>query len=117
MRNLQKILVVKPEGKRPLGKSRHRWESNIRINVKEIGWYGVDWIRPVPDGDQWRAVVNTIMDLRVPQRGWGILRLLSECPLLKKDSAPWSLLISFTVSADGHGKIVDCVECVLNTFR
>jgi hypothetical protein len=66
MKNAYKILVGKPEGKRPLGRHRRRWEDNIRMDVKETGWEGVDWIHLAKDRDQWRAVVNTVMNLRVP---------------------------------------------------
>jgi hypothetical protein len=65
-RNAYRILVGKPERKRPLGKPRHRWEDNIRMNVREIGWGGMDWIDLAQDRDQWRALVNTVMNLRVP---------------------------------------------------
>jgi hypothetical protein len=65
-RNAYKILVGKPEGKRPLGRSRHRWVDNIRIDLKEIGWDGVDSIDMTQDRDQWRAPVNTVLNLRVP---------------------------------------------------
>jgi hypothetical protein len=58
-------LVGKPEGKRPLGRSRHRWEDNIRMDLREIGWSGMDWIDLAQDRDQWRALVNAVMNLRV----------------------------------------------------
>jgi hypothetical protein len=60
------ILVGKPEGKRPLGRPRRRWVDNIKMNLREIGWHGVDWIELAQDRDQWRALVNTVMNLRVP---------------------------------------------------
>jgi hypothetical protein len=63
--NAYRILVVKPEGKRPIGRPRHRWEDNIKMNLRE-GWGDVDWIYLAQDRDQWRAVVNTVMNLRVP---------------------------------------------------
>jgi hypothetical protein len=66
MRNSYSILVVKREGKRPLGRRRGRWEDNIRIDFREIGWEDVDWMHLVQDRNQWRAVVNTVMKLRVP---------------------------------------------------
>jgi hypothetical protein len=65
MRNAHKMLVGKPEGKRPLGKPRRRWEDNIRMDLSEIGWEGVDWIHLPQDTDQWWALVNTVMNLRV----------------------------------------------------
>jgi hypothetical protein len=63
---LYKISVGRIEGKRPLGRSRRRWEDNIRMDLREIGWKGVDWVHLTSDGDQWRAFVNTVMNLRVP---------------------------------------------------
>jgi hypothetical protein len=65
-RNAFRILVGKPEGKRPLGRPRLRWIDNIKIVLREIGWDGVDWIDLGQDRDQWRALVNTVMNLRVP---------------------------------------------------
>jgi hypothetical protein len=56
----------KPEGKRPLGRPRRRWVDNIKIDLGEIGWDGMDWIELAQDRDQWRAPVNTVMNLRVP---------------------------------------------------
>jgi hypothetical protein len=64
-RNPYRILVGKPEGKRPLGRPRRRWEDNIRIDRREIGWGGMDWIDLAQDRDQWRAFVNTVINLRV----------------------------------------------------
>jgi hypothetical protein len=58
--------VGKLEGKRPLGRPRRRWVNNIKMNLTEIGWDGIDWIDLVRDRDQWNAFVNTVMDLRVP---------------------------------------------------
>jgi hypothetical protein len=65
-RNAYRILVEKPEGKRPLGRPRRRWVDNIKIDLTEIGWDGMDWIDLAQDRDQWRALVNTVMNLRVP---------------------------------------------------
>jgi hypothetical protein len=61
-----RILVGKPEGKRPLGRPRRRWEDNSKMDLTEIGWDGMDWIDVAQDRDQWRALVNTVMNLRVP---------------------------------------------------
>jgi hypothetical protein len=58
--------VEKPEGKRPLGRPRRRWVDNIRIELRETGWDGVDLIDLAQDRDQWRALVNAVMKLRVP---------------------------------------------------
>jgi hypothetical protein len=60
--NAYKILVGKPEGKRSLGRPRCRWEDNIRVDLKDIGWEGVDWIHLAQDRDRWWALVNTVMN-------------------------------------------------------
>jgi hypothetical protein len=64
--NAYKILAGKPEGGRPLPRSRRRWEDNMRVDFKETVCEDVDWIHLAQDSDQWRAVVNTVMNLRVP---------------------------------------------------
>jgi hypothetical protein len=64
-RNVYKLLVGKPDGKRPLGRSRRRWVDNIRMDLGEVGWDDVDWIGPAKDRNRWRAVVNSVLDLRV----------------------------------------------------
>ena len=56
----------KPEGKRPLGRSRHRWEGNIKMDLQEVGCAGIDWIELAQDRDSWQALVNAVMNLRVP---------------------------------------------------
>jgi hypothetical protein len=67
-RNAYRTLVGKPEGRRPLGRSRRRWVDKIKIfvNLREIGWDGVDWVNLAQAGEYWRALVNTVMNLRVP---------------------------------------------------
>jgi hypothetical protein len=59
-------VVGEPEGKRPLGRPRRRWVDNIKINLREIGWDSMGWIELAQDRDQLRALVNTVMSLRVP---------------------------------------------------
>jgi hypothetical protein len=66
LRSAYKILVGKSEEKRPVGTPRRRWEDNIRMDLREIGWKGVDLIDMAQDRDQWWAVVNTVMNLWVP---------------------------------------------------
>jgi hypothetical protein len=65
-RTAYRILVGKPEGRRALGRPRRRWLDNIKIVLREIGWDVMDWIDLAQDRDQWRALVNTVMNLRVP---------------------------------------------------
>jgi hypothetical protein len=64
-RNAYRISVGKPEGKRPLGRPRRKWADNIKMDVREIGWDGMGWIDLAQDRDHWRALVNTVMNLRV----------------------------------------------------
>jgi hypothetical protein len=64
-RKVYKVLVGKPEGKRPLGRPRRRWEDGTRMDLREIDLGGVDWIRLAQDRDRWRAVVSAVMNLRV----------------------------------------------------
>jgi hypothetical protein len=65
-RNACRILVGKREGKRPIGRPRRWCVDNIKMDLREIGWDGVDWINLAQDRDQWNALVNTVMNLRVP---------------------------------------------------
>jgi hypothetical protein len=64
-RKVYKVLVERPKGKRPLGRTRRRWEGGIRMDLREIGLAGVDWIRLPQDRGRWRAVVSAVMNLRV----------------------------------------------------
>jgi hypothetical protein len=64
-RQVYKVLVGKPEGKRPLGRPRRRWEDGVRMDLREIGFGGVDWIRLAQDRDRLWAVVSAVMNLRV----------------------------------------------------
>jgi len=65
-RGVYRVLVGKPEGKRPLGRPRHRWEDNIKMDLQEVGCGGMDWMKLAQDRDRWRALVNAVMNLRVP---------------------------------------------------
>jgi hypothetical protein len=64
--NAYMVLVGKREGKRPVGRPRCGWEGNIKMGLRETGWGGMDWIDLAQDRDQWRALVNMVMNLRVP---------------------------------------------------
>jgi hypothetical protein len=65
-RNTYRILVGKPEGRRPLGRPRRRWVDNIRMDLGEVGWGDVDWIGLAQDRDRWKALVNSVLNFRVP---------------------------------------------------
>jgi hypothetical protein len=65
-KNVYRLLVGKPEGKRPLGRSRRRWVDNIRMDLGEVGWDDVGWIGLAQDKNRRRAVVNSVLNLRVP---------------------------------------------------
>jgi hypothetical protein len=65
-RNVYTILVGKPGGRRPLGRQRNGWLDNIKIDLRELGWNYMDWIDLAQDMDKWRALVDTVMNLRVP---------------------------------------------------
>ena len=64
-RGVHRILVGKPEGKRPVGRLRHRWEDNIKMDIQEVGCGSMDWIELAQDRDRWRALVSTVMNFRV----------------------------------------------------
>jgi hypothetical protein len=65
-RNSYRLMMGKPEGERPLGRPRHRWVNNIKMNLVEVGWGDVDWIGLAQNRDKWRSLVNAVMNLRVP---------------------------------------------------
>jgi hypothetical protein len=65
-RSAYRALVGKPEERRPLGRPRCRWEDNIKMDLREVGWGCMDWINLAEDRDRWRALVNAVMNLRVP---------------------------------------------------
>jgi hypothetical protein len=65
-RNAYRLLAGKPEGKRPLGRPRRRWVGNIRMDLGEVRWGGVDWVGLAKDRNRWRALVNSVLNLRVP---------------------------------------------------
>jgi hypothetical protein len=65
-RGAYRALVGKPEGRRPLGRPRHRWENNIKMDLREVGWEGADWIDLAQNRYRWLALVYTVINLRVP---------------------------------------------------
>jgi hypothetical protein len=66
MKQRNRLLVGKPEGKRLLGRRRRRWVNDIRMDLVEVGWGDVDWVDLAQDRDRWRALVNSVLNLRVP---------------------------------------------------
>jgi len=72
-RGVYRVLVGKPDGKRPLGRPRRRWEDNIKMAFQEVGCGGMDWIVLAQDRDRWWALVNAVMNLRVPQNAGNFL--------------------------------------------
>jgi hypothetical protein len=65
MRNVDKVLVGEHEWKIPLGRPRYRWEDNIRMDLRKMGWDGADWMHLTQDRDQWLSAMNTVLNLRV----------------------------------------------------
>jgi hypothetical protein len=65
-RIVYRVLMGKPEGKRPLGRPRSRWDDNMQIDLQEVGWRGIDWIYLTQYIDRWQALLNAVMNFRVP---------------------------------------------------
>jgi hypothetical protein len=65
-RGAYRVLVGRPQGRRPLERPRRRWEDNIKMDVQEVGWGGMDWIDMAQDRDRWQALVNAVINLWVP---------------------------------------------------
>jgi hypothetical protein len=80
-RNVYRLLVGKPEGKRPLGRPRRRWIDNIRMDLLEMGVNVVDWIGLAQDRYRWRALVNSVMNLRIPLNAGKLLSGCTTCGL------------------------------------
>jgi hypothetical protein len=85
-KNAYWLLVGKPKGKRPLGRPRHRWVNNIRMDLGEVGWGDVDWIGLAQDRDRWRALVNSVFNLRVPRNAGKLSGGLSSSAQLHRVS-------------------------------
>jgi hypothetical protein len=73
VRNAYKLLVRKPNGKKPLGRPRRRWEDNIRMDLREIVWKFSDWMHLAQDRDQWQTLVYTVMNIRIPSKAGNFL--------------------------------------------
>jgi hypothetical protein len=65
-KGVYRALVGKPERRRPLGRSRRRWDDNIKMDLRQVGWGSIDWINLAQDRNRWRALVNAVKNLRVP---------------------------------------------------
>ena len=75
-RGVYRVLVGKPEGKRPLGRPRRRWVNNIRMDLQEVGCGNMDWTGLAQDRDMWRTLLSAVMNLRVP---WNAVNFLTSC--------------------------------------
>jgi hypothetical protein len=82
-RGVYRVLVGRPKGERPLGRPGRRWEDDIKVDLREIGIDGANWIQPARDRVQWSTFVNTVMNLRIPQRRQYIFDKLSDNQLFK----------------------------------
>jgi len=100
MKNAYNILVGRPERKRLLGRPRHRWEDNMGMDLKEIGWEGVDWIHLAQDRDQWRADVNMVMCLQVLQKPGNFSTVSFSRTLHHGVSFSGSLCAGYLLTAD-----------------
>ena len=74
-RGVYRVLVGKPEGKRPISRPRRRWENNINMDLQEVGCGGMDWIELAQDRDSWRTLVNAVMNIRVPRNAGNFLTI------------------------------------------
>jgi hypothetical protein len=95
VRNSYKILVGKPDGKKPLRRRRRRWEDNIKMDIKVTGYEDVDWIYLIRDRHKWRSLLNTGINLRVLVKCGELLDQLSNYCLLKIDSTPLNWLFVY----------------------
>jgi len=88
-RGVYRVLVRKSEGKRPLGRPRRRWEENIKMDLQKVGCGGMDWIEMAQDRDRWLALVNAVMNLRVPYNEGNFLTSRKPVSFSRK-TAVWS---------------------------
>jgi hypothetical protein len=93
-RNVCKVLVEKPEGTRPLERPRRRWEDNIKMDLREIGWSVMGWIDLAQDRDQWEGPCEYGNEPSGSTKCWESIEWLSNWWLRKKGSAKWSSLVS-----------------------
>ena len=89
-----RVLVGKPEGKRPLERPRRRWEDNIKMDLQEVGYGGMDWIELAQDRDRWWVLVNAVKNLRVPSNAGNFFISRKPVLLFKKDCAVWCKYVS-----------------------
>jgi hypothetical protein len=107
-------LVEKPEGKRPLGRPRCRWVDNIRMDLGEVGWGDVDWIGLAQDRNRWRALVNSVLNLRVP---WNAGKLSSGLTSDGFSSSAQLHRVSHSVSQSVHLTILLCCMQLVDKYN
>ena len=106
-RGVHRVLVGKPEGKRSLGRPRRRWEDNIKMDIREMRGGG-DWMQLAQDRDRWRALVNTMMNFRVPESAGNFLTSCRTSQLIKK-----ALLHGVSKFRSGYSVLLSCsVYCL-----
>jgi hypothetical protein len=104
-RDAYRLLVGKPEGKGPVGRPRRRWVDNIRMDLVEVGWSDMDWIGLAQDRGRWRALVNWVLNLRVPQNAGELSSVLTtrdlsnsaQLHVVSKDGVMWTGLVCIRI--------------------
>jgi len=89
-RGVYRVLVEKPEGKRPLGITKHNWEDSIKMDLQEVGCGGIDWISLAQDSDRWRAIMNAVTNLRVPPNVGDFLTSCKPVSFSRRTRTAWS---------------------------
>jgi hypothetical protein len=97
-RGVYRILVGRPERKRQLGWTRRAWEDNVKMDLREMGMDGANWIRPAQDRVQWRDFLSTLMNIRFRKQSRLLIDKLSDYQLFKENPAPWSEWVSKKVN-------------------
>ena len=111
-RGVYRVLVGKPEGKRPLGRPRHRCEDNIRMNLQEVGCGYMDWIGRPHDRDRWQTLVSAVMNLRVP---WDARNFLTSCKPVSFSRRTLHHAVSMIMNLENQHNQRNLSQCLLPT--